>query len=173
MQRSTTWVALAAAIAATSVVVAGELPPSGELSCRGTAMGECNYRDASSDLLLQWPTDWPVRRLKLVTETGPVARSRHRDATRWVSVEYLPDDPALPEVPLFYVAVLRLADWVAQSMHAPVPAGVEVATGRDHVAVVSLQPANPFPPGSRDADIYDALRPGPAEISLIVRFPPP
>lgn len=173
MRRSTTWAGFAVAAAATGVVVAGELPPSGELSCRDRAMGECNYRDASSGLLLQWPTDWPVRRLKLVTETGPVARSRHRDATRWVSVEYLPDDPALPEVPLFHLAVLHLADWVAQSTNAQMPAGVEVATGRDHVAVASSQSASPFPPGSRDADIYDALRPGPAEISLIVRFPPP
>jgi hypothetical protein len=30
---------------------------------------------------------------------------------------------------------------------------------------------NHYPPGSRDADIFEALQPGPVEVSLILEFP--
>jgi hypothetical protein len=140
------------------------------MSCARAATGECNYHDPLSGLTLRWPSDWPVRRLKLVTETGPVARSRHRDAIRWMSVEYLPDDPNLPESALFRLAVLRRADWLAQSARPVPPGAVEVAGGQGLVAVFFDAP-NLYPPDSRDADIFEALRPGPAEVSLIVGFP--
>lgn len=159
------------ALAISASASAGTLPDGGELSCLRAATGECNYRDPHSGLTLRWPNDWPVRRLKLVTETGPIARSRQRDALRWVSVEYLPDDPNLPETSLLRIAVLRFSDWLAQSAQPLPAAAVEVATGRNLVAVASIAGANPYPPGSRDADIFEALQPDHAEISLIVGFP--
>ena len=112
-----------------------------------------------------------MRRLRLVTETGPQARARQRDAIRWLAIQYRPDDDAQPEAPLFRVAVLRRSDWLQLSARSMPVDGVEVATGRDHVAVATLQPANPYPPGSRDAEIFQALTPSFAEISRIVRFP--
>jgi hypothetical protein len=165
--------ALVAVLGAATASATGLLPETGELSCLGAAAGECVYRDRHSGLLLDWPTDWPVGRLKLVTETGPPARARQRDALRWVSVEYLPDDPSLPETSLLRVAVLRVADWIAQCERSAAPPAVEVATTREHVAVAATSAANPYPPGTRDADIFDALRPGPADISRIIRFPEP
>jgi hypothetical protein len=158
------------ALLTSSSVGAATLPESGELACLRAATGECNYRDPISGLTLRWPNDWPVRRLKLVTETGPVARSRQRDAIRWVSVEYLPDDQNLPEAPLFRLAVLRRGDWHAQLARPVPPSAVEVASGRGLVAVFMETP-NSYPPGSRDADIFAALQPGPVEISLIVGIP--
>ena len=49
--------------------------------------------------------------------------------------------------------------------------GVEVATGREHVAIAAVPPVNPYPAGSRDAEIYEALAPDFAQISRIVLFP--
>jgi hypothetical protein len=151
--------------------LATDLPDSGELLCLRAAVGECDYVDQLTGLRLHWPTDWPVRRLKLVTETGPAARSRQRAAIRWIAIEYMPDDTDQPQVSLFRLAVLRRSDWFELSAQ-PVPAGVvEVATGSHHVAVAALQPGNPYPHGSRDADIFDALTPGFAQISRLVSFP--
>lgn len=150
---------------------AGVLPESGELTCQRAALDECTYVDRHSGLVLQWPHDWPVRRLKLVTETGPAARSRQPDALRWIAIDYLPDDPASPETSLLHIAILPKSDWIAQSQQ-PVPtARVEIATGPRLVAIASAPETNPYPPGSRDADIYAALQPTPEQLSLIVRFP--
>lgn len=160
-----------AGLARGSPVDADVLPDSGELSCMGAAGGACNYTDRDSGLLFRWPTDWPVRRLKLVTETGPEARGRHRDAIRWIAVAYQPDDEGQPEVPLVSIAVLRSSDWLVQSAQGGPSGGVEVATARDHVAVATMPIANPYPPGSRDAEIFDALTPTYAEISRIVQLP--
>lgn len=159
------------ALAGSGLAAAGALPDGGELLCLGTALGECDYIDPASGLLVRWPSDWPSRRLKLLTESGPKARARHRDAVRWIAVEYVPDDVALPETSLFCVAVLGRPDWLAQAARWGPADGVEVAAGAGHVAVAILPHANPYPPGSRDADIFDALTPSLAEISLIVRFP--
>jgi len=158
-------------LAATEARAARALPDSGEVTCQRAALDECTYVDRGSGLVLRWPTDWPVRRLKLVTETGPAARWRQPDATRWISVDYLPDDPANPETSLLHIAVLPKKEWIAQSAR-PVPsARVEVATGSRLVAIASAPESNPYPPGSRDADIYAALQPTPEQISLIVQFP--
>ncbi len=162
-----------ASLVPAAVVATGTFPDSGEVSCLGAAAGACVYRDRDSGLVLAWPTDWPVRRLRLVTETGPAARSRERDALRWVSVEYLPDDPGLPESSLLRLAVLRVTDWIAQSASPLAPAAVEVATTLEHVAVATTTSGHPYPPGSRDAEIYEALQPDPAEVSRIVRFVQP
>ena len=70
-----------------------------------------------------------------------------------------PDDEGQPEVLLVSIAVLRSSDWLVQSAQAGPTDGVEVATARDHVAVATVPIANPYPPGSRDADIFDALTP--------------
>lgn len=172
MRTTSAVVGLLAALVVSWTAAASPLPESGELSCERKALGGCTFTDAASGLQFQWPNDWPVRRLKLVTETGPAARARQRDARRWISLEYLPDDPAQPEVPLFRIAVLSRSDWLVQASQPTPPAAVEVATGPEHVAVASLEPANPYPPGSRDADIFDALTLSFAEISRIVRLPP-
>jgi hypothetical protein len=180
VQGSRTVAVLAACLVATfasSIEMAGAdtlLPSSGVLLCERAALGQCNFRDPDTGFVFEWPHDWPVRRLKIMTETGPPARARQRDATRWISLEYVPDDPTQPEVPLFTVAVVKRTDWIAQSMHsrlAMTMSGVEVATGVRHVAVAWRQPVNPYPPETRDADIFEALMPTLEHISQIVRFP--
>jgi hypothetical protein len=145
-----------------------ELPASGELSCERSALGTCRFKDPQTGLSFEWPNDWPVRRLKLLTESGPPAHARQSGAMRWISVEYLPDDPAQPEASMFRLAVLRRGDWIAQSNRSRSVADVEVATGRDEVVVAAVQESNPYPPESRDADIFDALRPSVEDISRIV-----
>jgi hypothetical protein len=160
-----------AALAAGGPATANTLPDSGEFACERAALGGCDYTDPATELIFRWPVDWPVRRLKIVTQTGPQARARQRDATRWIAIEYWPDDDALPRVSLFSVAVLRRSDWLRLSGHPATADGVEVATGGDHVAIATVPPVNPYPAGSRDAEIYEALAPDFALISLIVRFP--
>lgn len=149
------------------------LPVSGELNCERTAVDRCDFRDPESGLHFAWPNDWPARRLLLVTETGPPARARQRDATRWIAIEYLPDDPTQPQTTLIWVAVVPWVDWIAQSGRpnvAPTP-GVEVATSPRFVAVAAVAAVNPYPFESRDAAIFDALRPSLREVSLFVQFP--
>ena len=162
---------LFAALTGWRTAAANPLPESGELLCERAYLGECNYSDDVSGLQFVWQSDWPVRRLKIYTSTGPAARARQRDALRWISLEYVPDDEGQAEVSLFRVAVLQRADWLAQSARPWPSTGVEVATNPVYVAVAFVQPVNPYPPGSRDADIFDALLPGFAQISRIVRFP--
>jgi hypothetical protein len=155
-----------------SVLATTPLPPGGELTCERAAMGDCDFRDPASRFVFAWPNDWPGRRLKLLTETGPRARSRQPGAVRWISVEYVPDDPTQPEASLLQLSVLERTDWIAQWSRAVItpPAGIEVATGADFVAVAWVSPGNPYPPDSRDADIWDALRPTAADVSGLVRF---
>ena len=160
-----------AALAGWEPVVADALPESGELVCESAALGACNYLDRATGLIFLWPNDWPGRRLTLVTETGPAARTRQRDAIRWISIEYFPDDTTQPEASLFRVAVLRRSDWLMLASQPASAVGVEVAAGGGLVAVATVPPANPYPPGSRDADIFDALMPSFAEISRIVSLP--
>lgn len=162
---------IVAALSGWSTAAATPLPEGGEFACERAYLGECDYVDGASGLLFTWPTDWPVRRLRLDTVTGPAASARQSDALRWLAVEYLPDDAAQPEVPLFHVAVLRRADWVLQSGRTAMASGVEVATNSIYVAVASVPPAHPYPPGSRDAEIFEALLPTYADISRIVRLP--
>jgi hypothetical protein len=145
-----------------------ELPASGELACDRVALGACRFHDPVTGLEFEWPNDWPVRRLKLLTESGPPAHARQSGAMRWISVEYLPDDPAQPEVSMFHLVVLRRGDWIAQSDRSRFVADIEVATGREEVVVASVHASNPYPPDSRDADIFDALRPSLEDISRIV-----
>ena len=160
-----------------TVMATTPLPPGGELTCERAAIGECDFRDPASRFVFVWPNDWPGRRLKLLTETGPRARSRQPGAVRWISVEYVPDDPTQPQASLLQVSVLERTDWIAQWARAVItpPAGVEVATTANFVAVASVSPGNPYPPDSRDADIWEALRPTAADVSDFVRFttPPP
>lgn len=146
------------------------LAASGEQACERGAVDTCRFADPVTGLLLAWPNDWPVRRLKLLTDSGPAAHARQTGAVRWISLEYVPDDPAQPEASVFHLAVLGRSDWIAQSNASRSPADVEVATGDVHVAVAAVQTGNPYPLDSRDADIFDALRPTLAEISRIVWF---
>ncbi len=170
MPRTILTVAMLVALAATEARAARPLPASGELACENPHLGECDYFDPATNLLVIWQRGWPVRRLKVVTEAGPSAEARQQDATRWISLVYLPDDDAQPEAPLFQVAVLLRSDWIRQSMKSSLAAGVEVATDRQLVAIASLQAVNPYPPDSHDADIFDALQPRIEEISRLVQF---
>jgi hypothetical protein len=64
-------------------------------------------------------------------------------------------------------------DWIVQSGQlriVPAP-GVEVATSARYIAVAGIAAVNPYPPESRDAEIFDALLPSLEQISLMVRFP--
>jgi hypothetical protein len=170
MPRTILTVAMLVALSSTEVHAARPLPASGELPCVNAHLGECDYYDPATNLLVVWQRDWPVRRLKLVTEAGPPAEARQQDATRWIALVYLPDDDAQPEAPLFQLAVLLRPDWIRQSMKSSLAAGVEVASDGRLVAIASVQDANPYPPGSRDADIFDALLPRIEEISRLVQF---
>jgi hypothetical protein len=173
-ETTTRTIAAAAAVllAPSFVGATTPLPPSGELTCERAAIGECDFRDPMSRFAFDWPSDWPARRLKVVTETGPRARARQLDAVRWISVEYVPDDPTQPETSLLQVTVLERADWITQwsRRNAVVAAGVEVASGGKFVAIAWTQASNPYPPESRDADIFEALRPTAADVSRLVRF---
>jgi hypothetical protein len=167
------WLLTLTLMATTEGRASTTLPASGELTCERTARGRCDFRDPASGLHFVWPSDWPVRRLKLVTETGPPARARLRDAIRWISIEYLPDDPTQPETTFVWVAVVPRVEWIVQSGQlrvAPAP-GAEVATSARYIAVAGIAAVNPYPPESRDAEIFDALRPSLEQLSLIVRFP--
>jgi hypothetical protein len=171
MPRTILTVAMLVALAAAEARAARPMPASGELVCENNAhRGECDYYDPATNLLVIWQRDWPVRRLKFVTEAGPSAEARQQDATRWIALVYQPDDDAQPEAPLFQVAVLARSDWIRQSMKSSLAAGVEVASGGQLVAIASLQPVNPYPPDSHDADIFDALQPRIEEISRLVQF---
>ena len=158
-----------------SLTAATPLPPGGELTCERAAGGECDFADPANRLVFAWPNDWPGRRLKLLTETAPRAWARRPGAVRWISVEYVPDDPAQPEASLVQVTVFERAEWIAQWTRAEAiaPVGVEVATTRNFVAVASVSVDDPYPPDSRDADIWDALRPSAADVSALVRFATP
>jgi hypothetical protein len=164
--------ATATTLATLDAVATTPMPASGELSCLIAHLGECDFLDAATGLRWMWPRDWPVQRLRIVTETGPPASAHQLDAVRWISLEYVPSDPAQPQVPLFDVAVLPRDQWIRQSAkNTRLVTGTEVASSKaGRVAVATLPAVNPYPSGSRDADIYDALQPDMREISLMVQF---
>jgi hypothetical protein len=147
------------------------LTSSGEMTCERAALGDCDFVDPATGLVFRWPSDWPVRRLKIVTESGPRANARQRGATRWIALQYMPDDPTQPEVALFSLAVLERDDWIVQSARTRVATSVEVATGVECVAVVSLPGGHPYAPETRDADIFEALLPTVEQVSRTVEFP--
>ena len=148
------------------------LPASGELDCDYTRLEACEFYDPASGLRVRLPRDWPMRRLRVSTESGPAAHSRQRNALRWVVIDYLPEEPANPEASLFYAAVMPRGQWLRLSdAAAPVP-GTEVAASRTLAVVAARGAVNPYPPDSRDAQIYDALIPSLEEISLILTLRP-
>ena len=168
------WKTAAAAwlLAPTCVTAATPLPLSGEFICVLAAVGDCDFHDPASRLVFAWPADWPGRRLKLLTETGPRARAQRPGALRSILVEYVPDDPAQPQVALLQVTVLERAEWIGQwtRARAIAPGDVEVASSWNFVAVAWVHAGNPYPPESRDADIWDALRPTAADVSGLVHL---
>ena len=97
---------------APAVLAAETLPTSGELDCDDTRLERCEYFDPASGLLVRLPQDWPMRRLRVSTETGPSASVHQRFAERWVVIEYLPEEPTNPEASLFQAAVLPRAAWL-------------------------------------------------------------
>ena len=148
------------------------LPASGELGCDDTRLESCEFYDPASGLRVRLPIDWPMRLLRVSTVSGPAAGARQRNALRWVVIDYLPEEPANPEASLFYAAVLPRGAWLRLSDGvAPVP-GTEVATSRTLAVVAARGPVNPYPPDSRDAQIFDALVPSLEEISLILTLRP-
>jgi hypothetical protein len=64
--------------------------------------------------------------------------------------------------------VLPRAEWLQLSQRSPLPPAIEVASNRSRAVVATLPGANPYPPDSRDAAIFEALTPSLQEISLIV-----
>ncbi len=157
---------------AATAAAAEALPPSGELDCDDTRLEACEFLDASTGLRIRLPQDWPMRRLRVSTETGPSAGVRQRFAERWLVIDYLPEEPAHPEASLFHAAVLPRTAWLHLSAGpGPVP-GVEVAASRSLAVVAAQGSTNPYPPDSRDAQIYEALIPTLEEISLILTLRP-
>jgi len=161
---------LTAIASAASAVEA--LPPSGELGCDDAGLETCEFFDPASGLRVRLPQDWPMRRLRVSTETGPSAGVRQRFAERWVVIDYVPEEPANPEASLFYAAVIPRAAWLRLSS-SPEPApGTEVATSPSLTVIAAQGSTNPYPPDSRDAQIYEALIPSLEEISLILTLRP-
>jgi hypothetical protein len=163
---------LALIVIASGASAAEVLPSSGELDCDDTRPGRCEFFDPASGLLVRLPQDWPMRRLRVSTETGPAANAHQQFAERWVVIDYVPEEPANPEVSLFHAAVLPRAAWLALSA-GPHPApGIEVAASRSRAVVAARSRTNPYPPDTRDGQIYDALIPSLEEISLILTLRP-
>jgi hypothetical protein len=154
-------------VASTAAAV-DPLPSSGELGCDDTRLESCEFFDPASGLRVRLPQDWPMRRLRVSTETGPAAGVRQRHAERWVVIDYLPEEPANPEVSLFQAVVLPRAAWQRIAAEPGPAPGIEVAMSRTRAVVASRGQVNPYPPDSRDAQIYEALVPSLEEISLIL-----
>jgi hypothetical protein len=148
------------------------LPASGDLGCDDLRLRSCEFFDPASGLSVRLPRDWPLRRLRVRTETGPSAGVRQRFAERWVVIDYLPEEPSSPEASLFHAAVLPRADWLRLSESPEPPPGTEVASSSSLAVVAAQDRANPYPPDSRDAQIFDALIPTLEEISLIFTLRP-
>ena len=62
--------------------------------------------------------------------------------------------------------------WLALSADANPAPGIEVAASRSLAVVAAQSRTNPYPPDTRDAQIYDALIPSLEEISLILTLHP-
>jgi hypothetical protein len=69
---------------------------------------------------------------------------------------------------LFELLILPRDDWHRIGLGRAAPPGIEVAATASHTVVASLTPSNPYPPDSRDGQIYAALRPSLESVSLIV-----
>jgi hypothetical protein len=160
-------------IAVTSAASAVEaLPPSGQLDCDDARLESCEFLDPASGLRVRLPRDWPMRRLRVSTETGPPAWVRQQFAERWVVIDYVPEEPANPEASLFYAAVIPRAAWLRLSSSAQPAPGTEVASSASLTVIAAQGRTNPYPPDSRDAQIYEALIPSLEEISLILTLRP-
>jgi hypothetical protein len=148
------------------------LPASGELACDDLRLERCEFFDPASGLAVRLPQDWPMRRLRVSTETGPPASVRQPYAERWVVIDYVPEEPANPEASLFEAAVVPRAAWLRLAGTAEQAPGTEVASSPSRMVIAAQGHDNPYPPGSRDAEIYDALIPSLEEISLILTLRP-
>jgi hypothetical protein len=168
---SRAWIAFVLLVPVPSIG-AEALPPSGELACDDGRSGPCEYFDAASGLRVKLPVDWPMRRLRVSTETGPAANARQRGAERWLAIDYLPEEPANPEATLFRAAIVPRRLWQHLSEQPGPPPGTEVAVSRSRAVVAESAQSNPYPPESRDASIFDALVPTLEEISLILTLRP-
>src|SRR5687767_12433173 len=90
---------LSLAAIAPAVLAAETLPPSGELGCDDTRLESCEFFDPPSGLRLRLPRDWPMRRLRVSTETGPSAGVRQRfPSVGWSSITSLRNRPILRRV---------------------------------------------------------------------------
>jgi hypothetical protein len=159
-------------IALASVAGVEVLPASGELGCDDLRLHTCEFFDPASGLSVRLPRDWPLRRLRVRTVTGPSAGVRQRFAERWVAIDYLPEEPSSPEASLFHAAVLPRGDWLRLSERPEPLPGIEVASSPTLTVVAAQDRTNPYPPDSRDAQIFDALIPSLEEISLIFTLHP-
>ena len=148
------------------------LPSSGELGCDDTRLEACEFFDDATGLRLRLPNDWPMRRLRVSTVTGPPAGVHQPHAERWVVIDYVPEEPANPEASLFHAAVLPRAAWLRLSASADPAPAIEVASSPSLTVVAQQGRTNPYPPESRDAQIYEALLPTLEEISLILTLRP-
>lgn len=170
MRRTVTSVILPCLLAGTAVA-SERLPEAGEASCERSDPGGCRFADERSGLQVRLPSDWPLRRVRVETVSGPSASARWQGAERLIAFEYLPEDPAHPQVVLFEAVVLPRSEWLRLSQLPAPPRGFEVAANRSRAVVAALPQGNPYPPGSRDAAIYEALVPALPEISLILALP--
>jgi hypothetical protein len=159
-------------VASTQAVAVEALPPSGELDCSDLRLEMCEYVDTASGLRVRLPRDWPMRRLRVSTETGPSAGVRQTYAERWLVIDYVPEEPANPEASLFHAAVVPRAAWLRLSASSEPVSATEVASSPSLMVVAAQGRSNPYPPDSRDAQIYEALIPTLEEISLILTLRP-
>ena len=146
---------------------ADSLPARGDLACEDGRHAPCVYVDRALGLQFEPPIDWPMRRLRMTTEVDPRTR-RFGGAIRTIEVDYVPEDDASPPATLFRALVYELPVWCELSARLSFPSGYEIASSRTHAVVVTLAVPNPYPPESRDAQIFDALEPAPEQLSLML-----
>lgn len=85
--------------------------------------------------------------------------------------QYLPSDSTMRREALLVVAVYDSAAWRTVRAEDGPPPGDSVAARHGRVYVVALPQSNPFPGGTPDAAVFDALRLKPAEVASLVRLP--
>jgi len=114
------------------------------------------YDHQAAGFTLTFPTSWHGR-YDVDARSGPIAAARWPLAMHAITFLYTPVEPDEPQTPLVTVLVYRRAGW-NQIAPGPEPPGVVVAEQGDDVYVAAVAESNPFPPGSRDGQNFDAMR---------------
>jgi hypothetical protein len=114
------------------------------------------YDDQAAGFTLTFPPSWHDR-YDVDARSGPIAAAQWPLTGHAIAFIYKPVEPDQPQVALVTVLVYHHADWDRIAAGQDLP-GTVVAEQGDDVYVAAVAQANPFPPGSRDAQNFDAMR---------------